>query len=124
MWALQYFDLAQRALRLVELRGVGLQNAVNDKSDRAFSVTRAVNAADVDLCITGFGGSRYDCYAGCKLGKSLRIVCTGFRKRFGINNGYRCRDVHEPFILSTRGYDDFFSFNALFGRLCERRGRN
>ena len=74
---LEQFDLAQRALALVELCGVGLEDAVDDKGDRAFRVARAVDAANVDLGIARLGGAGHDGDAGGEVGEVRRARRAG-----------------------------------------------
>ena len=98
----EHFDLAQRALRLVEHGIVGLENSVDDQRDRTFGVARAVDPADVDLVVAGFGGAGDDRHPGGQLGEILRALDIGIGDRPGVERGDRCRHLAERFIDPPR----------------------
>ena len=115
--AFQYFDLAQGALILVELGGVGLENAVDDQRHRAFGIARAVDAANVDLGITGFGGAADNGHAGGQLDKFIGLLDTGPVEHVLGEHGDRCRHVGQQFVLPAGGDDDHIGIVAFAGFL-------
>ena len=103
--AFEDFDLAQRALDLVQLRGVGLEDAVDHQRDRAFRITRAIDPADVDLGIARFGGAGDDRHAGGELGEIGSAVGARSLERGCGQHCDRGGNVLEALLL-TAGRDD------------------
>ncbi len=83
MRPLEDFDLAQGALRLVELRGIGLENAIDDQRDRAFRIARAIDAANVHLRIASLCRAGNDSDARGQLREIVGTGCAGIGDSFG-----------------------------------------
>ena len=113
----QYFDLAQGALILVELGGIGLENAVDHQRHRAFGIARAVDAADIDLGVARFRGAADDGDAGGQLDKLVGLLDAGAVQHVFGEHGDRCRDVGEQFILPPGGDDDDAGIRTVAGFL-------
>ena len=106
MWPLEDFDLLQRALILIELGGIGLQNAVDHQCDRAFGVTRAIHAPDVDLGVARLGGSGHDGHARGELNEVFGFGRAGSFQRDRCQHRYRCGNILQPLLLAPGGDDD------------------
>ena len=100
------FDLAQRALVLVELRGVGLENAVDHQRNRAFGIARAVHAANVDLGVAGLRCAGHDGDAGGERHEVLGLGGAGAFERGGGQHRDRGGHILQPLVLPARGDDD------------------
>ena len=123
MRTFQDFNLAQCSLRLVQLRGIGFQYAVDDQSDRAFSIARAVDTANIDLCVAGFGSTGDDGHPRRKLCKAFGIVDAGFGERVCGQDRNRCGHIDQSLALAARGYDDFIAcFGTFLGFLRDGGG--
>jgi hypothetical protein len=96
----------QRALRLVELGGVGFQDTVDDQGDRAFRVARAVHAANVDLGVARLGRAGDDGDAGGELDEILGLDRAGALQGIGGEHRDRGRHVLQPLVLAAGGDDD------------------
>ena len=120
---LQDFDLAQRALDLVELGGVGLEDPVNHQRDRAFRIARAVDAADVDLGIAGFGRAGDDRHAGGELGEIVGVLGASVFQRGGRKHRDRGRDILQPLILAAGSDDDGLFLIGTVGSAILRESR-
>ena len=116
---LRISDLTQRALVLVELCGVGLENAVDHQRDRAFRVARAVDAANVDLGIARVGRAGDDGHARGQLDEIIGALHPGLGKGIRAEDRDRGRHVLQRFRLAAGGDDDGI---VLFARLVGGRG--
>ena len=118
--ALQDLDLAQRTLILVELGGIGLENAVDDQRHRTFGVAGTIDAADIDLRVTRFRGPADNGDAGGQLDKFVGLLNPGAVEHLLGEDGDRRGHVGEQFVLAPRGDDDHVRIIACAGFLLAR----
>ena len=124
LWTFEHLDLAHRALVLVQLGCIGLQNAVYDQRHRAFGIAGAIEAADVDLGVAGFGRTGHDGHPGGELQEVLGADDAGACQRFGRQDVDSRRHVDQPFAVTPCRYEDFaFISDCSSSGLRQRRCR-
>ena len=74
--SLQHFDLRQIGILAVERRGVGVQDAVDDKGKVGFAIPGAIDAPDGQLAVSHLNGVD-EGYAGGHVNKVLSPLDTG-----------------------------------------------